>query len=84
MSDLPDGVTRHADCVSNITLRTCHAVMFRYRLHEEGRAGEIIAWREPKPNIWSATGKRLRDLRPGDEVLVFGYTATLTEVIVYR
>ena len=59
-------------------------MMFRYHLHGEGRAGEIVAWRDPKPSIWSASGKRLRDLRPGDDVLVFGHAATLTDVIVYR
>lgn len=45
----------------------------------------ITAWRGTKPNIRPlASGKRLRDLRPGDKVIVLGKPAELSTVEVYR
>ena len=82
--ELPDGVTRNQHCLPNVDLDTCHAMCFGFR-QQDGSSSELIVWRDGNANIKPAEHKRrLRDLRPGDEVFVFGKPATLTVVEVYR
>lgn len=84
-SPLPDGVTRNEHCICDVTLETCHAMCFYFR-YPDGRDSLIIVWKDlENPNIRPvSSGKRLRDLRPGDEVVVVGKSATLTGVEIYR
>lgn len=83
-SKLPDGVTRDRHCSPNVNLDNCHALYFSFE-YTDGSTATIIAWRDPKPNIKPLDErKRLRDVRSGDRVLVFGHPAKLTAVEIYR
>ena len=84
VAPLPFGVTRDRHCCVNVTLHTCHALAFTY-VDLDGQEASLIAWRHLPANIQPIeVSKRLRDLRPGDKVLVFGRPAKLAIVSVYR
>jgi len=84
-AELPPGVTRDRYCSHVITLEDCDALQFEFT-HEDGRDGSAIVWKHLRQRRLRPVqkGKRLTELRPGDEVVAFGKRAKVTAVIVYR
>ena len=86
--NLPDGITRSSDLQAFVTLDNCHALMFHFR--EDNSPADamlscVIVWKDRPSAVKPVEErKRLRDLRPGDRVTVFGKSATLVEVEIYR
>jgi len=69
------------------TLNNCHLLMFAHVHEGDERIHDIVTWRGEPANIKPIeSGKRLRDLRPGDAVIVFVFdrAATLVGVKIYR
>ena len=77
-------VKRERYCRPDVTLETCSAVQFQLTPGAPWRS--IIIWRDPPQNTFRPVDrtKRLRDLRPGDEVIVKGKRETIYEMYIYR
>ena len=83
MTTLPPGVTRDRHASPKVTLETCHALKFSFR-KADGNTSELIVWRDGPKNLRPADGKKLSDLRPGDEAEAFDKPVTIVAVAVYR
>ena len=80
-SHLPPGVSRNEHARANLTLETCVAMMFDL----EPGDSSIIVWKGNRPNLHPlGTQKRIRDIRPGDRVEVFGEPKVVKTVELYR
>ena len=66
------------------TLDDCHAVevFFAPRPGEYSRS--LIVWRHQPSRLRAGSGKRVRDLQPGDRVTFRGHVETVLDVQVYR
>ncbi len=66
------------DCSRNVTIDNCYALSVTL---VDG--SDVIAWRG-QPGILRPTAGRLRDILPGDEVLVSGKPRVVRAVEIYR
>lgn len=79
--DLPLGVTRNEHARANLTLDTCVAMLFDL----EPGDSSIIVWKGNRANLRPlGDQKRIRDVRPGDKVEVFGAAKLVKAVEIYR
>lgn len=69
-------------CNPNQTIETAHAILFRLAPPDPWRG--VTVWREGQRWLRPVTKPRIRDLRPGDEVLFRGQQETIYAVEVYR
>jgi hypothetical protein len=83
-SNLPPGVTRDRDARQDVTLENCE--LLKFCLRDERRAFTSINVSRHGPSLVQPEKKlsRLRDVRPGDYVLLEGARSLVTEVVVYR
>lgn len=77
-------ITRSRYVRADVTLDSCEALQFCFASNE-GNSHSLVVWKNGPKNIRSADGrKRIRDIRPGDRVFVFGKLETVTAVEIYR
>ena len=77
---LPRGVTRDRHCRPNVDLHNCSALQLYF---ESGTS--VIVWNDGPRCVKPVEElKRVRDLRPGDNVICFDVCERLAEVEVYR
>lgn len=80
-----DGITRDRYASPTVTIETCHAIRFYFQPGPDGSERVAIVWRDSPSRVRPVeSGKRLRDLRPGDRVLFNGNEETLIAVEIYR
>jgi hypothetical protein len=83
--NLPDGVMRERYVSKSVTLENCQAIRFYFDPPIGSVEHSVIVWRNrPAKMKPLETVKRLRDLRPGDKVIVNGKTETMIAVEIYR
>ena len=81
---LPSSITRDRDARSDVTLENCHIIKFEFSA-DHGSIERVNVWRHepfilrPLRNV-----DRIRDVRPGDVVLLDGRRRRVRRVIVYR
>ncbi len=79
-NQLPPGVTRSSDIGPHVTLNSAQALCLWF---DDLRCA--IVWKHLPSRVRPLEpGKRLRDLRPGDEVMAFGELETITKVEICR
>ncbi|MFN3192698.1 MAG: hypothetical protein ACE361_19455 [Aureliella sp.] len=85
MEPLPEGVSRDRYCSPRVSLETCEALLIELEPLSDLRF-EYMFWRGlcTSPPMKSETKPRLRDLRPGDEVVVEGFRRIVRVVKVFR
>ena len=82
---LPAGVTRSSDLQSFVTLENCMALRFSFPSTCGGTNASVIVWKDlPSAVEPISRAAKLRDLRPGDMVRVFGEPTQLLGVEIYR
>ena len=79
MSHIP----RNSQARADVTIENCEALQFTF---EPDNLSTIIAWRDqPKWTRPEDTSKRLRDLKPGDVVILRnGERRTISRVEIFR
>ena len=68
----------------NVTLDTCHALQFHLTPHENEVSRGVIIWRGSRADLRLVGRERLRDVRPGDEVIYQGRPERVVSVEIYR
>lgn len=79
---MDDQVSLCPQCNPGQTLETAHALHFQFAPPQPWRS--VIVWRDRPKLVRPVEHKRLRDLRPGDEVIFQGQRETIYAVEVYR
>ena len=81
----PPGITRDRYCRSNVTIESCAALFIELEPLEDLRCC-FMFWRGyPFDTAFQSSRiKRLRDLRPGNQVLCDGRHRTIKRVEIYR
>ena len=78
-------VTRDRYCRPNVTLDNCSAILLRLEPTRDVSSCTLIVWRD-KLN-WTRPvdpKKRIRDLRPNDEILFHGIRRRVKSLEIYR
>ena len=68
----------------NVTLDTCHALQFHLAPHVNEVSRSVIIWRGSRADYRLVGRERLRDVRPGDEVIFQGQAERVVGVEIYR
>ena len=82
-NDLPNGVTREQHCPSHINLDNCSAISFSFKLEGEAR-GQAVISRTSTIEFKPVDKDRVRDVRPGDRVIIEGVERVIDLVEVFR
>lgn len=56
----------------NVTIDTCHALLFHLAPHPNEFSRNVIIWRGSRADFRLVGRERLRDVRAGDGVIYFG------------
>ena len=82
--DDPPGITRDRYCSPSVTIETCYALFIVLEPLEDLRT-TFMFWRNTQPTPpFKGAKPRLRDLRPGDQVVVEGWRRKIAKVEIYR
>ena len=68
----------------NVTLDTCHALQFHLAPHRNEVSRSVIIWQGSRADLRLVGRERLRDVRPGDEVIYQGRPERVVSVEIYR
>ena len=78
-------ITRDRYCRPNVTLANCSAILLRLEPPRNASVCTLIVWHDKLK--WTRPldpQKRIRDLRPGDEILFHGKRKRVMALEIYR
>ena len=81
-----DELPRYPNANPHLTADNCQALLLTFEPRGEATGGSQVVWRNRKPGVeldLADAADRLRDLRPGDEILVDGRRQTIAKIELY-
>ena len=82
--DDPPGITRDRYCSPNVTLETAWAIFVELEPLAELRCAFMFWKGDPRPAELTIDKPRIRDLRPGDEIVMDGWRRLVVKVEIFR
>ena len=80
----PPGISRDRYCSPNVTLETAWAIYVELEPLAELRCAFMFWKDDPRPVGLIIDKPRIRDLRPGDTIVLDGWTRVVGKLEIYR